>query len=291
MNQRMNWQDAIAACARRGRGYVIATVISTQGSTPRDGGSKMVIDTERTYDTLGGGQLEFLIVQQARDYLAKHESGQWLKPFPLAAEAAQCCGGNVTVLLESYPASDWTVALFGAGHVSRALTTILGELPCRVEVIDNRPELMIEALPDNASYHYCESPVSRIDELGDDTWVVIFTHDHALDFALCDRLLANYRWAFTGLIGSGTKALRFRKRLAQAGHDTAVIDRLASPVGLPEVKGKRPMEVAVSIAAQLQSLYYADARPRHGTSWREIKRLLATPEAPHAAAMNKEPSK
>ncbi len=291
MNSRMNWQEAITACARQGRGYVIATVISTQGSTPRDGGSKMVIDSERTYDTLGGGQLEFLIVQQARDYLARNEGGQWLKPFPLAAEAAQCCGGNVTVLLESYPASDWSVALFGAGHVSRALTTILGELPCRVEVIDNRPELMTEALPDNASYHYCESPVSRIDELADDTWVVVFTHDHALDYSLCDRLLLNYRWAFTGLIGSATKALRFRKRLAQAGHDPAVIDRLASPVGLPEVKGKRPMEVAVSIAAQLQSLYYAEARRRSGTSWREIKRLLATPETQQTARTDKEASK
>ncbi|WP_286875124.1 MULTISPECIES: xanthine dehydrogenase accessory protein XdhC [unclassified Marinimicrobium] len=291
MNPRVNWQDAIAYCARQGRGYVIATVISTQGSTPRDGGSKMVIDSERTYDTLGGGQLEFLIVQQAREHLAKNESGQWLKPFPLAAEAAQCCGGNVTVLLESYPASDWTLALFGAGHVSRALTTILGELPCRVEIIDNRPELMTESLPENCHYHYCESPVSRIDALRDDTWVVIFTHDHALDFALCDRLLADYRWAFTGLIGSDTKALRFRKRLAQAGHDNAMIDRLVSPVGLPEVKGKRPMEVAVSIVAQLQSRYYAEARPRPGTSWREIKRLLASPENRSADSTAKEPLK
>lgn len=291
MNQRTSWQEAIAQCERQGRGYVIATVISTQGSTPRDGGSKMVIDSERSYDTLGGGQLEFLIVQQAREYLANNQSGQWLKPFPLAAEAAQCCGGNVTVMLESYTACDWNLALFGAGHVSRALTTILGELPCRVEVIDNRPELMTESLPDNTHYHYCESPADRIDELSDDTWVVIFTHDHSLDFALCERLLMNYRWAFTGLIGSNTKALRFRKRLTQAGLAAEVIDRLVSPVGLPEVKGKRPMEVAVSIAAQLQSLYYADAPARSGTSWRDIKRLLASTQFQDPAQVETERAK
>lgn len=276
MNHRLRWYEAIAQCERRGQGYVVATVISTQGSTPRDGGSKMVIDADTSYDTLGGGQLEFLIVRQAREYLAQNLSGQWLKPFPLAAEAGQCCGGNVTVMLESYPACGWSIVLFGAGHVSRALTGILGGLPCRVEIVDNRKELMQEQLPDNARYHYCEQPEDRIHQLPDNTWVVVFTHDHSLDFKLCDCLLSHYRWAFTGLIGSQTKALRFRKRLAQAGHDEVTIDRLMCPVGLPEVKGKMPMEVAVSIAAQMQSLHYAQPQSRSSSSWREIKQVLAS---------------
>lgn len=270
------WPEAIEYCARAGRRYVIATVLNTQGSTPRDGGSKMVIDPEYTYDTIGGGQLEFLLVQQARELMARNETCQIIKPFPLAAEAAQCCGGNVTVMLECFAACDWQIALFGAGHVSQALTRILGGLPCQMQIIDSRPGLITDTLPANGRFCEYARPVEAIEALPDNAWVVIFTHDHALDYDLCCQLLSEDRWRFVGLIGSQTKANRFRKRLLNDGYTQSRVDRLHCPVGLPEVKGKHPMEVAVSIAAQLQSLYYQSA-PEPSTrssSWREIKQLL-----------------
>ncbi len=275
---RFNWSAAIQHCQQNGSGYVIATIINTQGSTPRDGGSKMVITTNATYDTIGGGQLEFLLVQQARELLAQNKTCQILKPVPLAAEAAQCCGGNVTVMLEAFAACTWQIALFGAGHVCQALVTILAGLPCQVRVIDNRPELMTGNLPANCRYEFYADPTEAIAQLPDDTWVIIFTHDHALDFSLCGTLLRDQRWAYAGMIGSQTKALRFRKRLTDAGFAAQAIEKIHSPIGLPEVKGKLPMEVAVSITAQLQSLYYQRVPVQSGrsTSWREIKTIMQT---------------
>lgn len=272
----LNWSAAIQHCQQSGSGYVIATIINTQGSTPRDGGSKMVITTDATYDTIGGGQLEFLLVQQARELLAQNKTCQILKPIPLAAEAAQCCGGNVTVMLEAFAACSWQIALFGAGHVCQSLVTILAGLPCQVRVIDNRPELMTNNLPTNCRYEFYADPTEAIAQLPDDTWNIIFTHDHTLDYALCKTLLADQRCAYMGMIGSQTKALRFRKRLADAGFAAQAIEKMHSPIGLPEVKGKLPMEVAVSIAAQLQSLYYQHVPVQSGrsTSWREIKTIM-----------------
>lgn len=272
----LNWSAAIQHCQQSGSAYVIATIINTQGSTPRDGGSKMVITADVTYDTIGGGQLEFLLVQQARELLAQNKNCQLLKAIPLAAEAAQCCGGNVTVMLESFAACTWQIALFGAGHVCQSLVTILAGLPCQVRVIDNRPELMTTLLPANCRYELCADPTAAIAQLPDNSWVIIFTHDHALDFALCKTLLSDQRWAYAGMIGSQTKALRFRKRLGDAGFAEAAIEKIHSPIGLPEVKGKLPMEVAVSIAAQLQALYYHNQAPQTGSSssWRDIKTLL-----------------
>lgn len=277
----LNWSNAIQHCQQRGDAYVIATIINTQGSTPRDGGSKMVITAATTYDTIGGGQLEFLLVQQARELLAQNKTCQILKPIPLAAEAAQCCGGNVTVMLESFAACSWQIALFGAGHVCQSLVTILAGLPCQVRVIDNRPELMTNSLPANCRYEFHADPTAAIAQLPDAAWIVIFTHDHSLDFALCQTLLRDQRHAFAGMIGSETKALRFRKRLADAGFAGEAIDKIQSPIGLPEVKGKLPMEVAVSIAAQLQSRYYQQVptTTARSTSWREIKTLLQTKQA------------
>lgn len=272
----LNWSAAIQHCQQSGSGYVIATIINTQGSTPRDGGSKMVITSDAAYDTIGGGQLEFLLVQQARELLAQNKTCQILKPIPLAAEAAQCCGGNVTVMLEAFAACSWQIALFGAGHVCQSLVTILAGLPCQVRVIDNRPELMTNSLPLNCRYEFYADPTEAIAQLPDDTWNIIFTHDHTLDYALCKTLLADQRFAFMGMIGSQTKALRFRKRLADAGFAAQAIEKMHSPIGLPEVKGKLPMEVAVSIAAQLQSLYYQRVPVQSGrsTSWREIKTIM-----------------
>lgn len=274
----LNWSAAIQHCQLSGKGYVIATIINTQGSTPRDGGSKMVITAQATYDTIGGGQLEYLLVQQARELLMQNKTCQILKPIPLAAEAAQCCGGNVTVMLEAFAACTWQVALFGAGHVCQSLVTILAGLPCQVRVIDNRPELMTSSLPlpTNCRYEFYADPTDAIAQLPDDAWVIIFTHDHALDFALCKTLLSDQRWAYAGMIGSQTKALRFRKRLADAGFAAQAIEKIHSPIGLPDVKGKLPMEVAVSITAQLQTLYYQQVPVQSGrsTSWREIKTIM-----------------
>lgn len=277
----LNWSAAIQHCQLSGKGYVIATIINTQGSTPRDGGSKMVITAQATYDTIGGGQLEYLLVQQARELLMQNKICQILKPIPLAAEAAQCCGGNVTVMLEAFAACTWQVALFGAGHVCQSLVTILAGLPCQVRVIDNRPELMISSLPTNCRYEFYADPTEAIAQLPDDAWVIIFTHDHALDFALCKTLLSDQRWAYAGMIGSQTKALRFRKRLADAGFAAQAIEKIHSPIGLPDVKGKLPMEVAVSITAQLQTLYYQQVPVQSGrsTSWREIKTIMQVQKA------------
>jgi xanthine dehydrogenase accessory factor len=281
----LNWANAIQHCQQRGDAYVIATIINTQGSTPRDGGSKMVITAATSYDTIGGGQLEFLLVQQARELLAQNKTCQILKPIPLAAEAAQCCGGNVTVMLESFAACTWQIALFGAGHVCQSLVTILAGLPCQVRVIDNRPELMTNPLPANCRYEFHADPTAAVAQLPENAWVIIFTHDHTLDFALCQTLLRENtgakHFAYVGLIGSQTKALRFRKRLGDAGFAAAEIEQIYSPVGLPEVKGKLPMEVAVSIAAQLQSVYYQNAPVQQGrsSSWREIKSIMQTQKA------------
>ena len=284
----VNWWRAVDECAGSGRGYVIATIVNTQGSTPRDGGSKMVIDAEETYDTVGGGQLEFLIIQRARELLVENTACQRLEPFPLAAEAAQCCGGNVTVMFECFPGCDWQIVLFGAGHVSQALIDVLSGLPCRATVVDSRPEMELADPPSNVVFHLEPDPVRVVSDLPDGAWVIIFTHEHSLDLRLCSALLENYRWSFTGLIGSATKAERFNARLRSEGFSESMVERILCPVGLPEVRGKRPMEVAVSIAAQLQSRYYNEppVNTIRSTSWREIKSLLrqACPQEPGQAS-------
>ncbi|MGJ8681713.1 xanthine dehydrogenase accessory protein XdhC [Paraglaciecola sp.] len=285
--RKLTWTQAIEHCDKSAKAYVIATVIGAQGSTPRDTSSKMVIDSENSYDTIGGGQLEYLIIQEARKLMLKNQTCQVFRPLPLAAEAAQCCGGFVTVLLECFAASQRQIVLFGAGHVSQALIQILAGLPCQITLVDNRSEQIPTDLPTNCQSICLESPEKIIPALADDSWIVVFTHDHQLDYALVKSMLDKPRFSYVGLIGSDTKAKRFKKRLASDKISQTSIESLHCPIGLPELKGKLPMEVALSIAGQLQSLFSQEQAnsqgvntpKRKGASWREIKQAINLSDA------------
>jgi xanthine dehydrogenase accessory factor len=76
------------------------------------------------------------------------------------------------------------------------------------------------------------------------------THSHALDLEIVARALARIDAGFVGLIGSDTKAAKFRARLKARGIDPS---RLVCPIGLFKA-GKHPAEVAVSALAQLLQL-------------------------------------
>ena len=271
-----SWAVAAAARERAGEAYVLATVLSAAGSTPREAGAKMVIGGEDSWASVGGGQLEFLVMQRARALLAAGQPGQWVEGMPLAADARQCCGGSVSVLFEVIVPGVADVAVFGAGHVAQALMPILAELGYRLRWIDTRRELLAGA-PANVDARWVADPLAEIAALRDGSDVLVLSHDHELDFRLVEALLTDWRWRAVGLIGSRTKARRFRARLARAGLPAATIDRLECPVGAPGIPGKRPMAVAVAIAAVLRGRDgdASGAVSAPPLDWRRVRALLA----------------
>lgn len=283
MINRLSWTKACEQLAERGEAYVLVTVIADSGSTPRAAGTKMVIGGDQCYDTIGGGHLEFKVIERARSLLLQPQPQQLIEHFPLAASLGQCCGGSATVLLESFTETGLKLLLFGAGHVSRALVDILAGLPIRVSWIDNREELTPALLSDNTSYCYNDDPVHVVQTMTAGSTVLIMTHNHHLDYQLVEAALQHDHCRWLGVIGSNTKAQRFRQRLQNRGFSNSDIARMHCPVGVPQVSGKRPMEVAVSIAAQLIALYQtapssgsqsSNSDNKRQLSWRQIKQLL-----------------
>lgn len=155
--------------------------------------------------------------------------------------------------------------LYGAGHVGQALARIVAELPLRLNWIDARGELFPAALPGTARVMIAADPVATVAAAPPQTRFLVMTHDHELDYQLCRAVLARDDVAFAGLIGSNSKAARFRSRLARDGLAAERIARLTSPVGLGSARSKWPAAIAVSIAAQLlDTLPEAPARqPAH----------------------------
>lgn len=277
MERRMTWYQAVADCEARGEPYVLVSVLGVTGSVPREPASKMVVTGEQSYDTIGGGHLEYRICLQAREKLARQDYTGELAHFPLGASLGQCCGGSVSVLLEAQPGCEQELVIFGAGHVARALTTILADLPWRITWVDERRDQFPADVPANIHIHHTDDPAGDAPELCVGKQVLILTHNHALDFELCRTLLTAGACRGIGLIGSATKADRFRKRLDHRGFSEAAISSIRCPVGDTSVPGKRPMEVAVSISAELLRLA-ADNDPstpaRRGLPWKELRGLI-----------------
>jgi xanthine dehydrogenase accessory factor len=94
-------------------------------------------------------------------------------------------------------------------------------------------------------------PELVLGELPTGSHVLIMTHDHAEDAALCDAALRCGHLGSIGLIGSTVKWSRFARKLAAEGHDEAALARITTPIGLPDITGKQPATIAVSVAADL----------------------------------------
>lgn len=251
MDTELRWPQAVAALHRDGQSFVLVTLLDTRGSTPRDGDGKMVVSAGSVFDSIGGGALEYRVIGLARDMLRAGVADRRLERFTLGPDLDQCCGGRVEVLLECLPASELRIELHGAGHVGRALVHLLGELHCQVRWIDERAQMFPHSVPDNVRTVQVASATAAVVEAPPRAWHLVMTHAHGLDLALCEAVLSRGDARYLGLIGSRSKAVRFRRRLAAMGFSDEELKALHCPVGLPGVGGKAPMEIAVSIVADL----------------------------------------
>lgn len=277
-----HWYDAVVKCEQQGTAYVLATVMGAAGSVPRDQGSKMVITEHNQYDTLGGGHLEYKVVQHAQQLLAEQQAGNFIEHFPLGASLGQCCGGSVSVLFESFEVKGLNLTVFGAGHVAKALMSILSQMPGKIRWIDNREDMFPNLQYDNVQSILSDDPVAEMQKLPENSQVLILTHNHQLDFELVEHALKRGDFSYVGCIGSNTKAQRFQMRLQHKGFDEASINNMICPVGDTRVPGKLPIEVAVSISAQLiQHLeqFKREKPQRQGVSWQTIKQDLVKGKA------------
>jgi xanthine dehydrogenase accessory factor len=258
----VDWLSAVQQLRREGLPGVLVTVIKVRGHAPREAGAKMVVGADHSWGSVGGGNLEEAAVQRARELIASGTTEPETQEARLNERARnrhgrQCCGGEVTLLLEPLPARP-VIAVFGVGHVGHELARILSRLTIQLHLIDSREDeldqLRLADVTDGIAdvvVHHAVLGEQVLDMLPRGAHVLIMTHDHAEDFALCDAALRLPGLGSIGLIGSSAKWTGFRRRLAEQGHEQTVIDRITSPIGIPQITGKEPAVIAVSVAGSL----------------------------------------
>ena len=240
----------------------LVRVTDVRGSAPREEGAWMLVSAATTAGTIGGGQLEYMAIDQARACLGGADAASM--DVPLGPEIGQCCGGQVVLgvsvldaagrarlraALEREREQHAHVYLFGAGHVGRALVVALDALPIRVIVVDTRTE-ELALLPAHIETRQTPMPEAEVRAAPSGSAFVILTHDHALDFLIASEALARGDAAYVGMIGSATKRAAFQGWLRRQGGD---IDpaRLACPIAPNAPPDKRPEVIAAFAAAEI----------------------------------------
>jgi xanthine dehydrogenase accessory factor len=239
----------------------------------------LVVAQQRCWGTIGGGNLEQSAVLRARELLAAgvrepQTDTTSLTDRAVALHGVQCCGGEVTLLIEPLlpvPA----VAVFGLGHVGTELASVLARHDIELHLVDSRaayvePAHLSGITADAVAQvhlHHAVVPELVLGELPIGSHVLLMTHDHAEDAALCDAALRCGHLGSIGLIGSSAKWRRFEKKLSAEGHGVDALNRITTPIGLPDIAGKDPATIAVSVAADLVQRFECErARTREPVS-------------------------
>lgn len=258
-----DWLAALTALKARGEACVLVTLADIKGSAPRESGTKLVVTASGQSGSIGGGHLEHKATDMARRLLREGTGEPRLETLPLGAALGQCCGGKVTLLFEPFVPLDFTIALFGAGHVGKALVDVLAGAPVRVLWIDARPEQFPAEIPPNVTKILTDRSEDEVKDVPAGAYVLVMTHSHDLDLAICERFLKRGDCPYVGVIGSATKRRNFEARLARKGFSEALIKSLRCPIGLPGLDGKHPREIAIAVSAELLMLH--NAARREGT--------------------------
>ncbi len=229
---------------------VLATVVSGSGSVPGKPGARMVVWDEGQHGTVGGGSIEYRVVEEARARLQGGLRAPEIRSYDLARDLGMVCGGAMEVFFERLDRPSRLV-IFGAGHIGRSLALMGAEAGFEVTVIDERPEVATAERFPSAQQVHAMDPASFFStfESDPDTYFLVATHQHQRDEEVVRRILA-LPSAFTGVVGSRSKRATFEKNLQNAGFSNEQIARVHMPVGIP-LGSNSPADIAVSILAQL----------------------------------------
>lgn len=244
--------EALTNLKKAGEMAALAIVIRTEGSAPRRAGAKMVILKDgKTIGTLGGGDLENKIIEEA--ITAMKQGKPRITTSTLDVEKGNLdmmCGGTVEVYIDPLLPSEKLV-IFGAGHITRALAPMMKRMGFLVSVVDDSRDLLrTEFFPDMEDVHI-QDMAAFAGGLSSDTktYIVVLSRGFSRDKAVLGQLLMK-EFKYIGMIGSQRKMGAMLMELKKEGITEESFSMLKSPVGL-DIGAETPEEIAISIAGEI----------------------------------------
>jgi xanthine dehydrogenase accessory factor len=236
-----------------GGSAALATIIGTEGSTPRETGTKMLVRQDGSiFGTIGGGSLEGQVITDALAVIREEKPRTFHHDLTgaQAAGAGMICGGILDVYIEPLIPTP-TVFIFGGGHISLALSKISALAGFRVVVVDDRAQFAsAERFPEADQVIAEAFPLAlpRL-EVNRSGYLVIVTRGHASDREVLEWAVETPA-GYIGMIGSRKKIREVYQHLEEKGIAREKLQRVFAPIGL-DIGALTPEEIAVSIVGQM----------------------------------------
>jgi xanthine dehydrogenase accessory factor len=229
----------------------IATVITTDGSSPALEGMKLLIPEvgEETYGTIGGGDIEYQVINLVKE-TRPAVSRTMTFEFDGEEGNTMICGGQATVMIE--PLNQYShLYIFGAGHCGIALSNLAARCGFKVTVVDSRKEWAISAKhPEATECRIIDyEDAASVIEYPEKSFAVIMTFGHQYDEVVLEKLI-KLPLKYLGMMGSAGKTSELFENLEQKGFDKELFKKVYAPIGFP-IGSRTPWEIAVSITAEL----------------------------------------
>lgn len=242
------WLAAVIDAVRHAQPCVIVTAVRGGFAL-----AKAVVREAQIRGTLGAPSLDAAATRIACAMLAEG-GGARLLPVTTGESETEC-------LFDPVAPPQWSIVLFGAGHVGQALVRVLADLPCAIEWVDTREAIFPQQVPGNATVLATDCAPDEVDRAPAGAHFVVMTHSHALDQELAERILRRNDFAYFGLIGSMTKRRLFEQRLCARGLPRERLARMTCPIGVRGIEGKEPAVIALAVAAELLQVREATSGP------------------------------
>lgn len=238
----------------KGKSAVLVTLIEKKGSGPREPGSKILVTCGGdTLGTIGGGGMERILVQEAKDALRAGKP-KVLK-FAMGVPASEGtigvdskCGGEVKIFLDVVKPTPRLI-IMGSGLVAQAVARYANDCGFELTVVDDedtaKPDIFPFAEVINDPY---PGSLQALKPRPGDYILVLHGETcfemHGLRYAMRANPL------HIGLLGSKNKVREHKKQLKDEGYPDEVVEKIVGPVGL-DIGAVTPEEIGVSIVAQL----------------------------------------
>lgn len=243
--------DKIQELRKLNEEFALCTIVSTKGSTPRKVGAKMIVCSNgKIFGTIGGGELEKVVIKNALGVIAGGKSCVFRHD--LLHQHGMCCGGTVDIFIEPVMKKN-KLYIFGAGHTGEALARFASGLEFETVLIDDRKEYMDACqLPGINKMHLPFKQALGLLPFDKQTYVCIMTYSHPIDREILAFCLKK-PFAYLGMIGSRRK-VEMTKKMFSEGLNISLLDleKVDMPMGI-DIGAEGPEEIALSILGKLIS--------------------------------------
>ena len=249
---RLEWLRVSSQLSHDKIPFVVVTLVDVKISAPAEPGARAIFTRDGLFcGTVGGGKIEAKAAELAASLLSLSQDTSQFIHLNLKKDIGMTCGGEISLFLESHHVGRWHIAVFGAGHVAQALVPVLDTFDCEVTVVDQRREWLDKFKKAPNRRLLCrKEPSLEVGRLPQECFFLCITQGHATDLPIATAILKRGMPRFLGIIGSRSKAITLKRELLKNGVEKGRVESIHCPVGVG-VGGRKPPEIAVSIAAQL----------------------------------------